>query len=120
MNWEAVAVVGSFIGILATFPLVPGLLFGKRLAKHDPSLARHVTLSGFFYIGSEILLLVCGLAILPGLIRGSSIERVVGSGVAVVLYIAAIMIVYAVLGRLLQRRGFRFVRERGASFGADS
>jgi hypothetical protein len=120
LSWEAVLVVGSVVCVLALLLLTPALLWAKRMARRKPGLARHVTRGGAVFFGSEILLLLCGLALIPELPRNSWVARAVGPGVPTVLYIIAVMLIYRFLGRVLERRGFRAFHEGRRSNATDS
>ena len=111
MNWEALFAIGSVVGLLGLILLIPGLVLAKRLTRGKPQQRAPLTRGGIIYGLSAGLLAIAGPALLPILLRDTWLEQTVGLGILIVVYLIAVMAALTLVGRALQRRGFRVVRK---------
>jgi len=114
VNWEALFAIGSAVGLLGLILLIPSLVLAKRLTRGKPQRRAPLTRVGIIYCLSAGLLGIAGPALLPILLRGTWLEQTVGLGTLIMVYLVAVMVALALVGRALQRRGFRSVREGDA------
>ena len=114
MNWEALFAIGSVVALLGAILLIPGLVLAKRLTRGKPQHRAPLTGVGIIYCLSAGLLGIVGPALLPILLRDTWLEQTVGLGTLLVVYLIAVMVALALVGRALQRRGFRPVRKGDA------